>query len=109
MMETLLVYDGILRSETDAEIVATLRRKGWQDAPPQPEGGVWVDGAWIVHPVSMAAVRAERNQRLAASDWTQVADAPVDRQAWAAYRQSLRDLPSVYSGEGPIPWPQEPA
>jgi hypothetical protein len=50
MMEMLLVYDGILRSETDAEIVATLRRKGWQDAPPQPDGGVWVDGAWIVRP-----------------------------------------------------------
>lgn len=57
----------------------------------------------------MADVRRERNERLAASDWTQVADAPVDRAAWAAYRQALRDLPSTYSGEGPIPWPAEPA
>jgi hypothetical protein len=57
----------------------------------------------------MSDVRRERNERLSASDWTQVADAPVDRTAWATYRQSLRDLPSVYSGEGPIPWPQEPA
>lgn len=56
----------------------------------------------------MADVRRERNERLAATDWTQVTDAPVDRAAWAAYRQSLRDLPAAYSGEGPIPWPQEP-
>ena len=57
----------------------------------------------------MADVRRERNERLTASDWTQVADAPVDQAAWAAYRQSLRDLPSNYSGEGPIPWPVAPA
>ena len=107
-METLLVYDGNLRSETDAEIVSTLRRKGWQDAPPQPQGGMWVDGAWLVRPVSMEAVRAERNQLLAASDWTQLTDAPVDRAAWATYRQALRDLPQTYSGDGPIPWPVAP-
>lgn len=57
---------------------------------------------------SMEDVRRERNNRLAASDWTQVADAPVDQSAWAAYRQSLRDLPANYSGEGPIPWPAKP-
>lgn len=56
----------------------------------------------------MAEVRRERNARLAASDWTQVADAPVDQSAWAAYRQALRDLPQTYSGEGPIPWPESP-
>jgi hypothetical protein len=36
--------------------------------------------------------REERNRRLAACDWTQVSDAPVHREAWAAYRQELRDL-----------------
>jgi hypothetical protein len=57
----------------------------------------------------MDEVRANRNERLSASDWTQVADAPVNQEAWATYRQALRDLPEIYSGEGPIPWPQEPA
>lgn len=37
-------------------------------------------------------VRAERNNLLLASDWTQVADAPVDKTAWATYRQALRDV-----------------
>lgn len=66
---------------------------------------------WVREPErhDMAAVRRERNERLTASDWTQAADAPVDQAAWATYRQALRDLPSTYSGEGPIPWPQEPA
>jgi hypothetical protein len=35
-----------------------------------------------------------RNAQLAASDWTQLPDAPVDRAAWATYRQALRDLPA---------------
>jgi len=41
-----------------------------------------------------AEVRAERDSLLAASDWTQLADAVVDKAAWATYRQALRDIPS---------------
>ena len=36
--------------------------------------------------------REYRDQLLTASDWTQLPDAPVDKSAWAAYRQALRDL-----------------
>lgn len=39
-------------------------------------------------------VRFQRNQLLKDSDWTQVADAPVDKTAWATYRQALRDITS---------------
>ncbi len=42
-----------------------------------------------------AQVRAARDRALSASDWTQVADAPVDQAEWAAYRQELRDLPNA--------------
>jgi hypothetical protein len=38
-------------------------------------------------------MRRERNNLLASCDWTQLADSNVDKDAWAAYRQSLRDLP----------------
>jgi hypothetical protein len=41
-------------------------------------------------------LRIHRDARLAASDWTQVSDAPVDREAWAAYRQALRDFPATW-------------
>jgi sugar lactone lactonase YvrE len=39
-----------------------------------------------------AAVRSKRTGLLAATDWTQIADAPTDAAAWAMYRQALRDV-----------------
>lgn len=39
-------------------------------------------------------IRLWRNAQLIASDWTQVEDAPVNKAAWAQYRQALRDLPA---------------
>ena len=39
-------------------------------------------------------IKLWRNAKLAQSDWTQLPDAPVDREAWAIYRQALRDLPA---------------
>ena len=46
-------------------------------------------------------MRHQRDRLLAASDWTQHLDAPVDRAAWAAYRQALRDFPATWE-PGPI-------
>lgn len=54
------------------------------------------------------AVRATRNQKLKDSDWTQVADAPVDKDAWATYRQALRDVPSQAGFPWDVQWPTEP-
>lgn len=53
-------------------------------------------------------VRSERNARLAASDWTQLADAPVDKAVWATYRQALRDITSQAGFPLDVQWPQEP-
>jgi hypothetical protein len=53
--------------------------------------------------------RAIRNRLLTASDWTQVADAPVDQAAWAAYRQALRDVPSQPGFPATIDWPVAPS
>jgi hypothetical protein len=39
-------------------------------------------------------LKAWRDTQLAASDWTQLSDAPVNKEAWATYRQALRDLPA---------------
>ncbi len=46
------------------------------------------------------SVRASRDAKLAETDWTQVADAPVDKAVWATYRQALRDI-TAQSG---FPW-----
>lgn len=51
MSTTYLILDGQLRAETDAEVIANLRRKGWQDAPAKPsDDASWQDGAWVVPP-----------------------------------------------------------
>lgn len=52
-----------------------------------------------------AAARAHRDSLLAASDWTQLPDAPVDREAWATHRQKLRDIPSQKGFPENIAWP----
>jgi hypothetical protein len=54
------------------------------------------------------AVRADRNQKLKDSDWSQVADAPVDKAVWAAYRQALRDVPSQAGFPWEVTWPTTP-
>jgi hypothetical protein len=35
-----------------------------------------------------------RNTELVRTDYTQLPDAPTDKEAWAEYRQALRDLPA---------------
>lgn len=39
-------------------------------------------------------IKLWRNAELVRTDWTQLADVPVDKTAWATYRQALRDLPA---------------
>lgn len=58
---------------------------------------------------AMSQLRAQRNQLLAACDWTQIADCTVDKQAWATYRQALRDFPgTVADARLPVEWPHDP-
>lgn len=57
-----------------------------------------------------AAVRAERNWKLTACDWTQgkdISDAVSD--AWAAYRQQLRDVPQQEGFPWSVEWPMPPS
>lgn len=56
----------------------------------------------------LAEIRIQRNIKLAASDWTQLADAPVDEEAWAEYRQALRDI-TKQADPFAIIWPVEPS
>lgn len=54
------------------------------------------------------SVRATRDAKLAESDWTQVADAQVDKTAWATYRQALRDIPSQAGFPWDVTYPTAP-
>jgi len=57
-----------------------------------------------------AEVRTERDTKLTESDWTQVVDAPVDQEAWATYRQALRDIPTNanFPNLTETDWPTKP-
>lgn len=55
-----------------------------------------------------AQIRKDRNALLASSDWTQVADAPVDKTLWATYRQALRDISSQSGFPLNVIWPEQP-
>ena len=77
--------------------------------PDACEPGWLFDGQTWQAPDRTAEMAAEARQRrdalLMQSDWTQVADAPVDHAAWAAYRQALRDVPVQPGFPHSIIWP----
>jgi hypothetical protein len=54
------------------------------------------------------SVRLQRTEKLKDSDWTQVADAPVNKAVWAAYRQALRDVTAQPNFPWQIQWPAQP-
>jgi len=97
-----------------------------QDTPPPEAPGmvavrimpVQIDGVWYeqweLEPYTQeqideqwAVVREERNEKLAECDWTQLPDAPVDKAAWATYRQELRDI-TLQPDPFNIIWPTPP-
>ena len=54
-------------------------------------------------------VRTKRNQTLADTDWTQLADSSADATAWATYRTALRNLPTTDGFPHNVTWPTEPS
>lgn len=84
----------------------------------QGEDGIWRQ-SWDVIPLSAEEkasvdkgqeikVRAERNALLSRSDWTQLADSPVNGAEWLAYRQALRDISSQPGFPWNVNWPTSP-
>jgi hypothetical protein len=53
-------------------------------------------------------MRHHRDRLLAESDWTQLPDATVDREAWATYRQALRDFPATWTAGPEADFPDTP-
>ena len=86
--------------ETDTEI-----HRSYPNAVPDVEGS-------SANQMRLAsALRAERNARLAACDWTQIPDAalsPTDKAEWAVYRQGLRDITTQESFPASVAWPVAP-
>ena len=78
---------------------------------PTEVNGAWIQSYSVVQKLEEDAaknIRRERNDMLSESDWTQVEDAPVDKTAWATYRQALRDLPSQEGFPFNVTFPTKP-
>jgi len=61
--------------------------------------------------VYSAMMRKERNRLLTNCDWSQMPDSPLtdeQRQAWATYRQALRDFPSTWEPSETAEFPDPP-
>jgi hypothetical protein len=80
------------------------------------QGSNWIE-QWIETPATPeqiaertaakeTEVRADRNARLVACDWTQLPDAPVDYTIWAVYRQQLRDVTAQVGFPWEVQWPE---
>lgn len=75
------------------------------------------DGAWFLdyvvkqYDTATAEFRSRhhRNELLSSSDWTQLADCPVNSAFWATYRQELRDIPEQEGFPYNVVWPTEPS
>lgn len=94
----------------------------WTYTAPEKDGpNKWVGGKWepceaepeitvpfINKDVVAKSVREQRDALLAECDWTQTIDAPVNREAWAAYRQALRDVPEQPNFPLMVEWPTKP-
>jgi hypothetical protein len=58
-----------------------------------------------------SGILGQRNALLASSDWTQLPDSPLtaeEKQAWADYRQALRDMPESFTTVDEVTWPTAP-
>jgi len=89
-----------------------------EESEPIFEGGEWLQ-QWKVVPLDQELAespasrqiqnqRNSRNRLLFESDWTQLPDAPVDKEAWASYRQKLRDITLQEGFPSSIEWPVAP-
>jgi len=55
----------------------------------------------------LAALREERNRRLAETDWMGNSDVTMS-SAWKTYRKALRDITEDYNSLDDVKWPTKP-
>jgi hypothetical protein len=116
--------DGSTRTDNSTFTPDELERAGYSGPHQRPECNpkletiAWDSEAleYVVRPYSFdelqaqhAKIRQRRIELLKSSDWTQITDYDLgaDREAWAAYRQALRDLADA-ANPFDITWPQPP-
>lgn len=95
------VFDDSVPLEELVPRIITDRDPDWAQLPFDQ-----VQPAQVEDYLLLQRVRKTRDRLLQESDWTQLVDAPVDRDAWARYRQALRDIPQQEGFPGEVVWPE---
>jgi len=120
------VFVGVTSADQDPlDSSRWLIPAGCVETPPpacaEEQFALWNGSSWSVEdieiiepdpaeepPTQEELCRGERNNLLAVSDWTQLADAPVDKDAWASYRSLLRHVPQQEGFPTEFIWPTAP-
>ena len=115
--------DGSTRTDSTTFTPDELKRAGYSGPYERPECNPkletidWDGTQFLVRSYGFdelqaqyAKIRQRRIELLQSCDWTQIADYDLgaDREAWATYRQALRDLADALNPFD-ITWPQPPA
>lgn len=108
--QLLAIYGVYPVQNTEPPIANNLTHSIIEELPISKDGAYFQ--SWSVQEKSVIhateAVKKQRNDLLKSSDWTQVADAPVNRDAWATYRQELRNIPTQDGFPFNLTWPTPP-
>lgn len=80
----------------------------WTDTREQPTlAAIQAELDAVIAAKPLVALRAERNRRIAETDWWVLSDR-TPTQAQLAYRQALRDITNTYSSLDDVVWPTKP-
>ena len=115
------VTEWVLRGEptTDAEFKEMFRKVTGADANgtaiesdnPADWGTTWAEVSAkkdeLVAAEPLRQLRAERNRRIAETDWWASSDLTMTAEQ-TAYRQALRDITNSYSSLDDVVWPTKP-
>lgn len=117
-MRAARIENGLVADLWEVEALDCFEGVTLIEAPEHVEIGTTYDPATGFGPKPAQALerielgaRIERDARLAACDWTQLADAPLtsaQKTAWKTYRQALRDVTTQADFPASIVWPVAP-
>lgn len=124
-MKSYVIYDTttgyVIKTITGTERTVQLNTKEGQayiEGRVSEPNKMVVDGEIVDRPKSEDELRREaigqvltrRSAALVSSDWTQIGDVPLNnKEAWATYRQALRDIPEQEGYPFNVVWPTEPS
>ena len=105
-----MIAEAMLKLRPDAMWSVDGDTLNWLDENQSPptEAEITAKIAELEAAEPMRLLRAERNQRLANTDWWVMPDRTAT-QAQLDYRQALRDITNTYTSLDDVVWPEEPA